>query len=183
MDHKSFRWPFLGLLIFLAGCSPAVESRALPSDPPWGLDTITLPDSTTEIAEVMEAMPQALDAANKDQQDSLHVSYSGDSKRMSMNALSMEEIRAFAGTDEMSLAEFLTGMLESGEMNEIEDTQLDDSQPLVWASAFTQADGETVFVATWGKPNGEWSFNVEANSPEARTELIHAFVEAVGASE
>lgn len=159
--------------------SGEVEGGTLSNDPPWGLDGVEMPETADEVEQLIDLMPEVVGEAEKGEVAPRSVAYFGGDNRMSLNVNSIGEIREFAGSETMTLAEFLTLMLGSGELQEIEASQLDEGERLVWASASVLADGQTIFVASWGQPDGEWGFNVEADTPQARTALIHAFVETV----
>ncbi len=169
-------------LLFATGCASSdVSGGPLPGDPPWGLDSIELPDNARAAEAVLSEMPGSIGAMDQINLDQLSARYAGGGENVSIHIGTMDEARQFAGDPDITLVEFMTALLGSGDLEAVEGSEVDPNQSLVWASVSVRAGEQIIYAATWGKPDGEWAFNVEASSPEARRDLIHAFVSAVQA--
>ena len=73
---------------------------------------------------------------------------------------------------------WLSTMVESGEMEKVESTQLDASQPLLWMAGTRRENDVLYRIASWSAPDGRWLFTVVARTARIRTDLVHSFVEA-----
>lgn len=157
---------------------------------PGGLDTIQLPDDADVIADVLAAMPDEIDGVPRETTQSKVVTYTdteGRERHLQLDVMEIASVREFSGVPDMTVADFLSGMADSGEMQGVQ-SELDDSGPLVWmtsqqtgdaAPSEDLPDAPSIYIANWGRPDGEWVFTAIAETPEARTELIRAFVDAV----
>lgn len=151
----------------------------LRADPPWGLDTVDLPDDADGIAEVFAAMPAEVDGVPLEMTAPDEVTFQGaDERHLQLRVLGVADIREFSGSTDMTVSDFLSVLVSSGEL-ETAEFELDDSKPLVWVAATSRRNGDLDYVASWAVPDGEWLFSASADSPEALTELIHAFINAV----
>lgn len=145
---------------------------------PGGLDTIQLPDNADVIADVLAAMPDEVDGVPRETTESNVVTYmEGRERHLQLDVMEIASVREFSGVPDMTVVDFLSGMVDSGEMEAVE-SELDDSRPLVWLTSETRGDGRLLHVANWGHSDGEWVFSAIADTPEARTEIIRAFVDA-----
>ena len=168
----------LVLALVVGACATTqTEVTSLSTEPPWGLDTIDLPDDTDAIAEVFAAMPAEVDGVPLEITDSQFVAYGAD-EHLRLGVLGLADAREFSGSTDMTVTDFLSVLVDSGEL-ETDESELDDSKPLVWVASTGRVNGGLSHDAAWAAPDGEWLFSVSADSPEARTELIHAFIIAV----
>ncbi len=162
----------------LSGCASSnLTGEMLTAEPPWGLGSGALPDSAADAEAVLAGLPSTLGAMNRTRLDELSAGYAGGGETVAIHIGTMDEARQFVGDPLMTLAEFLEILMSSGDLETVEASQLDADQPLVWASVSIRDGTQIIYAATWGRPVGEWVFNVEASSSEARTSLVHAFVE------
>ena len=139
---------------------------------PFGLESVELPESESEVAARFEAVPAELEglprvdaAANE-----LAAKYGGE-----LNVLSAGLASGFdAGTVLGDLSSF-----EDEPGAEIEDSDLDRGSAVVFVVGSFQDEGGAgkVYVATWGDPEGEWLFSAGAETPEMREALVLAFVD------
>ena len=173
------RTVLLLILVLLVGACTATQTEvtSLSTEPPWGLDTVDLPDDTDAVAEVFAAMPAEVDGVPLETTDPEFVSYGAD-EHLRLGVLGLADIREFSGSTDMTVTDFLSVLVDSGEL-ETAESELDDSRPLVWVASTGRGNGELFHDAAWAAPDGDWLFTASADSPEARTELIHAFINAV----
>ena len=172
----------LGLILALlvgACATTQTEVASLPTDPPWGLDSVDLPDDADAIAEVFAAMPAEVDGVPLEMADGDGVNLQGaDERHLQLRVLGLADLREFAGTPDLTVTDFLSVLVDSGEL-ETAESELDDSKPLVWVASTGRGNGELFHDAAWAAPDGAWLFSASAESPEARIELIHAFINAI----
>ena len=173
------------VLALLAGACATTQTEvtSLPTEPPWGLDTVDLPDDADAIAEVFAAMPAEVDGVPIEMTASDEVTFQGaDGRQLRLAVLGLTFIQEFSGSTDMTVTDFLSVLVNSGEL-ETAESALDASKPLVWVASTGIGNGELFHDAAWAAPDGEWLFSASADSPEARTELIHAFINAIQAKE
>lgn len=172
----------LSVVFLAAGCGGDTDTGS--TDPasdgdPWGLDTIELPAESDAIADVLAAMPDEIDGVPRETTAPDIVTYiEGGDRHLQLGVMDIALHREESGVSEMTVADFLSGMVDRGEMETVE-SQLDDSRPFVWMAGTTRGDGALLHVASWGLPDGEWIFTAIADNLEARDELVREFVDAV----
>ena len=170
----------LTLALLVGACATTqTEVASLSTEPPWGLDTVDLPENADAIAEVFAAMPAEVDGVPLEIADSEFVAYGAD-EHLQLGVLGLADIREFSGITDMTVTDFLSGLVNSGEL-ETAESELDDSKPLVWVASTNRGNGDLFHDAAWAAPDGEWLFTASADGPQARSELIHAFINAVQA--
>lgn len=153
-------YPRASMILICASLLPACAGEET-SDPPWGLDQVTLPS---------------------DQQAFLDAY--GDDHAVTMTGLG--EAAATEGLPYTALG-YLEMLAASGEI-EIEDRALDPQADLVYvAGTGTEVSGATgeettVWIAAWGEPDSEWMFSASGDSREELAAAVEAFVDAVGSS-
>ena len=151
--------------------SETTTSDAVGDGVPFGLGSVDLPESESEVARVFEAMPSELEGLPRLDDAGLVARYGGE-----LNVLSAGLASDFdTGTVMASLASF-----EDEPGAEIEASELDPDAGVVWLFGSFQDEGGAgrVLVATWGDPDGEWLFSVGAQTPEMREALVRAFADA-----
>ena len=173
------------LTLAIAACAssePAPQSTSdsgaatLLADPPWGLDTIEIPDSAEAVAATLINMPLYVDDVEKtDVGDGQTVTWEDGGRTLQIRALPLSDVQESSGSADMTPTDFLTILVESGEMEAIAFQDLDD-EDLVMVVATGRGDGVLMYTASWADPSGGWIFSVTADTPEARTDLVHAFV-------
>lgn len=172
------------LLFAVVGCvsdEEAAPAAQLPDDPPWGLDTVELPTDSGALAAAFAAMPDSVDGVPRDEESATteNIEYSqGEERFLMIRAISTDEIVAFTGGEVSSAQEFVAMTVETDEYEALEASQLDETQPVVYVAFSAVGDNELMYGTTWAATDGNWVFAAAADTPEARTELIHAFIEA-----
>jgi len=153
-------------------------SDSLPTEAPWGLDTIEMP-AADRISPLFGEMPDQIDGVPQEMSTPDVVAYRDEGGRsLQLQVLSVADLRDFSDGEELTLVDFLSVLVDSGELEELESVQLDTTMPLSWVVSSVVGDGETVYTAVWGSPGAGSGFSVTADTPEARTALVHAFIGA-----
>jgi hypothetical protein len=156
----------------IAGCGDDDGSSGVAPPAPYGLSSVTLPDTDGEMIDVFAAMPSEISGLLRvpDPDYGLALQY-GD----------LSTIVAFPFGDEaVTLAEDLA-RFRSEPGASVEGSQLDEGKGLVWVQGSFTDDGGAALVhlLVWGSPDSDWVFNVSAESPAMREAITRAFVEAV----
>ena len=138
---------------------------------PYGLDSVDLPESDAEVSAVFDAMPPELEGLSRAEDVGAVARYGGE-----LNTLA-------AGLAADFDAETVLGDLSAFEDEpgaEVEASDLEAEAGVVWLFGSFEDEGGagTVFVASWGEPDGEWIFSVNAETPELRAALVRAFIES-----
>lgn len=159
-----------------AGCGGGNDAGA-PGDP-YGLSDLEMPATEAEIVATLERLPRQVSGVPQREgpQDLLAVLY-GD--RSSISAIPFPLARSAGETIAEDLAQFEN---EAGAV--VERRHLDPASDLVWLTgSFTDQGGGIVHLAVWGEPDGDWAFNVSAESAALRDAIALAFAEALQAGE
>jgi hypothetical protein len=161
------------LALVAAGCGDDDTGAGGTPPDPHGLSALPMPETEADIRAVLAAMPGEIDGNPRGTRPDydLILSYG---EANSIVALPMEGATA-------SLAEDLARFeLEDGAV--VEGSGLSPSSSLVWVQgSFRDGDGAAVvFIMVWGEPDGDWAFNVSAESAEIRDAIVAAFVTALG---
>lgn len=180
----------LAVALLPAACGDDDGGAAAPADePPWGLDGVDMPATLEEIESVLDELPDEVaglpgPGVQAGAGGGFSVRYgTGDDEGVMLVAFSIEHIAAAEGRESMTAAEWLGILAE--EMGDLEAGSLDAEEGLIWAVAGGSVETgpgtvETIYVAVWAEPDGEWVFHLTAPSPEERKALAQAFVEAAG---
>lgn len=157
-----------------------VETTGRNTVPPWGLDKIAMPDSPDAVAAVFFALPSEVGGALRTDVPGRVEGAHGAEYGSGMHAVRATPVAAVEtpSDQEFSVLEWLESMATAME-GEVEGSVLEMDAPLAWIASAEEADGETVYFAAWCDPEGSWYFDVIAESPEARLELIEGFIAAV----
>jgi hypothetical protein len=151
---------------------------------PWGLDEVTgLPDDGAEIAAVFTALPEEIAGLTRsgDPIDPGRpvVSYGREIDRaLVLDAIPVQAIAAEAGAT-LTPLEYLLAL--PGDV-EVEGRSLNPDAGVVWVAAVRRRGTDPVeigYVAAWGDPEGQWVFEVTAATPEGRSALVNALLEAL----
>lgn len=115
------------------------------------------------------------DAEKTEVGDGRTVTWEGNGRTLQIRALALSDLQESSGSDDMTTTDFLSILVESGEMETIDFQDLED-EDLVLVVAEGRGDGVLLYTAAWADPTGSWVFTVTADTSEARTELVHAFI-------
>jgi len=194
VPRRSFGVLLVGplLLAVFAACGGGGEERA--QGPPWGLDSIVLPADAESVVAVLEGLPAEVgglarspDAGTPLSPDVLlaservDVGYGGARARAGVGVVSLEATRAFAEDPELTPADFLKMLAESGEVD-VEAQQLDPDGALLYVASTGTGDGQAGYNVAWAAPEGAWFFTASADTPDVRAALVAAFVASVRAA-
>lgn len=163
-------------MLLLAACGRSANDQSGASQPPWGLDGVTVPSDESSVRRVLEAMPDTVGGQERLDLSPDEAAY----EQMRLRALRLGERAQAEGLPPTARA-YLERLAESGEI-EIETRQLDPETELVYLTATTTANGQPVYVMAWGEPESEWVFSLSADSADNRVALVNAFVVAVTTS-
>ena len=144
---------------------------------PWGFEGIDLPTNQDEVTELFVAMPDAVGGLVRDSDEGgghvAVIDYRGPDGGFISHSAQPGDSR-----DSVSPAEWLEKMAAAPEYD-ITARSLDASRRVVWISgSLTSLEGETIYMAGWGDPDGDWLFYVEAGSAGHRDVAVEAFIEA-----
>jgi hypothetical protein len=138
-----------------------------------------MPEDAATLEDVFEAMPSSIDGVPLEGVVADGVVYSeGEARYLAVRASSMAGLPTGPEGEEMTTQRFVSLLMSEAETIEVE--QLDESEPLVYVAGTALGDGETIYMGSWAIPDADLVFSVSADTPEARTQLVHAFIEACG---
>jgi len=159
-----------------AGCAGGSDTGA-PGDP-YGLSELEMPATDAEILVALERLPRQISGVPQRQgPDDVPAVLYGD--RSSISAIPFPLERSAGESIAEDLAQFEN---EAGAV--VDRRHLDPASDLVWLTgSFTDQSGGIVHLAVWGEPNGDWAFNVSAESPDLRDAIARAFAEALRAGD
>lgn len=195
LDRRRRPRPVITLVVVavlgvMTGCGASDESTAVgldtdgpsdPGEPPWELDVIDHPDTAEEILATLEAMPDEVDGFPGALRDGQTVIYESDENSFGINVLPLDDLREFSGNPNLTTIDYLSVLVENGELETVEYHDI-DNEGIAVLVATSLGNGTLQYVASWADPDGEWLFSLTANTPEARTELVNAYVAAAVAS-
>jgi hypothetical protein len=149
------------------------------SEPPWGLNTIDMPDDAQAVQATLEAFPKALDGLKRDEVTATEVFYGDGSTFVRAIDLSQAAAQGFPST-----APAYLGLLASSGEVEVEEKETNPNAGFVYlvstntAQDSPDAEPRKTFDAAWGASGGAWLFVASATSAEQREALAHAFLDA-----
>jgi hypothetical protein len=148
---------------------------------PYGLESLTLPEGSEQIAAVLTRMPRTLRGLRSNepttQGPQLGLSYDGDRE---LALVAMDLGTAEGGSASSTVGEFLPRFAESGEVD-ISGSHLEG--PLLWFTGENHSLNEqgeilqTFWTMWWGAPSSGWVFAVNAASAQDGIALVEAFAE------
>lgn len=158
-----------------AGSNPTSAERH--SDPPWGLEVIDLPDDPATVAGVFAGMPASIDGVSRVETMDEAVVYEQGQRFLSIRAIRASEIPAGPEGGYLTSLGFIE-MILGGEIESVEASQVDPDLPLGYVIGTSSGDDQTMFSAFWANPASDWVFTAVGDTSAARTEVVHAFMDA-----
>src|SRR5262245_3635391 len=152
------------------------------SEPPWGLNTVDMPDDAGAVEATLGALPDELDGVQRADVSATEVSYGDGSTFVRAIDLAAAQAEGFPAT----VPGYLDLLEASGEV-EVEEKELNPNAGFVYLVSMNtvqdspDADPRTTFDAAWGASGGAWLFVASASSAEERQALASAFLDAASA--
>lgn len=162
---------------------PTPTAEPLPADPPWGLDTITLPDGEASIKAVFEAFPDTVKGHNQLSADFTQTAFGvvyGAEAPSSIVAIAVADYTSQDPEPARTVRDFFNRFVSS-EDPLVEELDADPSEGLLWRAS-RQAGGGSAREFVWGSPDSRWIFTVLSSSPAMRRALVQALVDVLRAS-
>jgi hypothetical protein len=148
------------------------------SEPPWGLETVRLPDDRAAVTAAFEALPKRLAGGTRSADLGVGCFLSAFYRapdRMPFG-LRAGPVNCPQTRPPLTTLDHLRILARGAE---VEDQSLEPSGRLVYIAVKTKVDFRPAWAATWASPRGRWLFSAIADSAETRADLVEAFVEAV----
>ena len=149
------------------------------SEPPWGLNTIAMPDDAQAVQATLEAFPKTLVGLQRGEVTATEVSYGDGSTFVRAIDLAQAASEGFPST-----APAYLGLLASSGEVEVQEKETNPNAGFVYlvstntAQDSPDAEARTTFDAAWGAAGGAWLFVSSATSAELREALANAFLDA-----
>ncbi len=165
-----------------AGVAPTGSSDQTGSssaEPPWGLNTIDMPDDAGAVQATFEAFPQELGGLQRADVSPTEVTYGDGSTFVRAIDLAQAQADGFPST-----APAYLGLLASSGEVEVEEKETNPNAGFVYlvntntAQDSPDAEPRGTFDAAWGASGGAWLFVASAGSAEERAALAAAFLDA-----
>jgi hypothetical protein len=160
--------------------SATTKSTGAPSsEPPWGLNTIDMPDDAQSVQATFEAFPEEIGGVRRAGVSPNEVSYGDGSTFVRAIDLAQAQAEGFPST-----APAYLGLLASSGEVVVEEKETNPNAGFVYlvsmntAQDSPDAEPRETFDAAWGAAGGGWLFVASANSAEEREALANAFLEA-----
>lgn len=180
------------LIIVVAGLAAgACGGDAFSDEPPWGLDSVEMPNHEADVVAVFAAFPDEIDGRSLSGggPGGYWAMYGESDVAWSIGAMPSELLQNPQPGIETP-ADWVTDFASMPGGATVEASAIDPTGDLVWVatSAVFQdlsedpPRGGPIYMVSWAKPNGSWAFSLQADSEAGRVALVHAFVTAVGGS-
>ena len=159
--------------------APTTSTGAPSSEPPWGLNTIDMPDDARSVQATFEAFPEELGGLRRAGVAPNQVSYGDGSTFVRAIDLAQAQAEGFPST-----APAYLGLLASSGEVDVEAKETNPNAGFVYlvgtntAQDSPDAEPRETFDAAWGAAGGAWLFVATASSPKQRQALADAFLEA-----
>jgi len=160
--------------------APTTSTGQHSSDPPWGLNTIDMPDDAQSVRATFEAFPEELRGVRRADVSPNEVSYGDGSTFVRAIDLAQAQAEGFPST-----APAYLGLLASSGEVDVEAKETNPNAGFVYlvsmntAQDSPDAEPRDTFDAAWGAAGGAWLFVATASSAEQREALANAFLNAV----
>ncbi len=162
-----------------SAAGPSGRTGSSSSEPPWGLNTIDMPDDAQAVQATFEAFPGKLGGLRRASQSPSEVTY-GDGSIL-VRAIDLAQARAEGFP---STAPAYLGLLASSGEVEVEKKETNPNAGFVYlvitntVQDAPDAEPRKTFDAAWGAAGGGWLFVASATSAEQREALAAAFLGA-----
>ena len=159
--------------------APTTSTGSPSSEPPWGLNTIDMPDDAQSVQATFEAFPGKLGGLRRAGVSPNEVSYGDGSTFVRAIDLAQAQAQGFPST-----APAYLGLLASSGEVVVEEKETNPNAGFVYlvntntAQDSPDAEPRETFDAAWGAAGGGWLFVASANSAEERGALAAAFLDA-----
>ena len=167
---------FLVVAVVVGGCG----SGSSADEPPWGLDSIDLPDTEEQIAAVFDALADEIGGRESVPGAPLLRTYQslepvlGDSP--SLWHIWAEDIQSDPESA-LTVTEFLAS---EASYPSAEASAINPNGDLMWVALYEATEQPTAYGLMWAEPAGSWVFFAFADSQEGRQQLLEAFKAAAG---
>lgn len=188
------RWFCFGLAVLLgagsvAACGDDDEATAA-AEPPWCLETVTLPADAEAVQAVMAGLPEEFDGVPRSlTSDDVRVEVTYDEPlegTPSIQALTLGQMPSKPGAGPMTAYDYLlvataTDDVEPGGVStQVDQQSMDPEADLVWSTGTAQEGDRQAYSMLFADPGSDWVYTVLAASPEERVELVEAFCDSAG---
>jgi hypothetical protein len=155
--------------------------------PPWGLDTIDMPDSVEEVQATIAALPDEIDGRIRSGGavlgGSAGVMYGEEGIFWIVQVQPTEQIEMLGMPGVSTPTDWLESVGSGRAGGVLEETALSGSLLWVtrtdeWETAPGQMD--TAYLLDWAQPGGDFTFFIQAGSGAGRVALVDAFITAAG---
>ena len=176
------------LLALTAGaCGGAETGGALSDVPPWGLDTIEIPDTQEDVAAVFASFPAQVEGRSRSGGGPHGAVYGESIVAWSIGATDSEDLQTPKAGEE-TVAGWVTEFASRPGGATVQASSLDLNADLLWVATRAVLQdlsedlpvGGPIYMLFWAKPDGSWAFFLQADSEAGRKALAHAFVTAAG---
>ena len=166
----------LTVLVAVGACGGGESSDA----PPWGLDSVDMPDTEEEVAAVFAAFPEEIDGRTRLGDEPTRFGYidEGSGSFWAIQADPWEQLQALHMPGVDSPADWITFLASGRSAVVVEASAVDPVGGLMWV-ATNVPEQENMLDFWWAAPDGSWLFFVEGDSV-GRQALVEAFVAAAG---
>jgi hypothetical protein len=165
-------------------CGGAGTGGELSDVPPWGLDTVEMPDTQEDVEVAFASFPEEVGGRSRSGWGRGAV-YGESVVAWSIGAMDSETLQT-PNPGEETAAGWVADFASRPGGATVEASAVDLNGDLVWvASSAVMQDlsedppvGGPIYMLSWAKPDGSWAFSLQADSEAGRKALAHAFVTA-----
>lgn len=167
-------------------CGGAETGGDLSDVPPWGLDTLDIPDTRADVAAVFASLPAQVEGRNRSG-GGLGANYGESVVPWSIAAMDSETLQTPKPGEETA-AGWVTEFASRPGGATVQASSVDLNGDLVWVASRAVLEdmsedgpvGGPIYMLVWAKPDGSWAFSLSADSEAGRKALAHAFTTAAG---
>ncbi len=155
--------------------------------PPWGLDTIDMPDTVEEVQATISGFPDEIDGLSRSGGailgGSAGVMYGEEGIFWIVQVQPTEQIEMLGMAGVNTPTDWLEFVGSGRAGGVLEETALSGS--LLWVTRTDEwetAPGQmgTAYLLDWAQPGGDFTFFIQAGSEAGREALVDAFITAAG---